>query len=114
MSTDTFYIAQNDLATSIARVLTAGSPAAPIDLTDATAVEFQMADLSGTLVASGACTIVDAPGGEVRYDWADGDTATHGQFRGRFVITFPGDRPQTVPNYSHIMVMISAAFVAPA
>lgn len=113
MNSDAFYIGQGDRVSSILRTLTTGTGGTAIDLTSATGVEFQMADEAGNLVASGACTIVTAASGIVRYDWAAGDTDTAGRFLASFIITYTGGLKQTVPNHNNIVVLIKEAFVAP-
>ena len=113
MSNETFYIGQGDRVPSISRTLKIGNPETAIDLTAAASVTFQLADKEGVIVASGACTVTNAAGGVVQYDWAVGDTDAAGQFKGRFVVEWPGSKQQTVPNNGDVAVLVSEAFTSP-
>lgn len=67
-----------------------------INLTGAT-VDFFAKHESGTPVIEGACTIISAVAGTIRYDWAVGDTAVAGEYTFEFQITFGDGKKATVP-----------------
>lgn len=95
---------QHDLFPSLQATLSDDN--GPIDLSTATGVKLLMRT-GGTLV-SGACTIVDARNGIVRYDWARGDTDTVGEYNVEFEITWPTALPETVPNDGYNSIEIQA------
>lgn len=81
------YIKSGDTVPPIRQILK--SKGSILDLTDAT-VEFWMTlDLTSAAENSigGACSVIDAEGGEVEYVWADGDTDVPGTYFGEFVVT---------------------------
>lgn len=103
-----FYIKRGDTAPAVEATLrqpgtAEGLPGAPIDLTAATTVRFLM---EGG-VADDA-VIVDAAGGQVRYDWQPGETDVAGTHDAEFEITWGDGRKQTVPNGEYIKVVIAA------
>jgi hypothetical protein len=57
---------------------------------------------------SGACTVMDAGQGQVRYPWVTGNTTTAGVFQAEFQITWNGGKIETVPNGSYLAVEIVA------
>ena len=59
-----------------------------------------------TPVIDDAATIVDAAGGQVKYEWSAEDTAAHGLFEGEFEVTFAGGVIETFPNDSYISISI--------
>lgn len=102
----TFYIKQNDTAPSIAALLKNPSGSA-INLTGAT-VRFNMKSQSGTLLVDNAtAVVVDESTGNVRYDWALGDTALAGNNYAEFEITYSDGGVETVPNDGYIRVKIT-------
>lgn len=83
----TIQIYQDNTSPSIEDVVTIDG--VPFDLTGST-VDFRMRDVRfTTLKVDTAATIVDAPNGEVRYDWVLADTDTGGNYRGWWHITLP-------------------------
>jgi len=51
-------------------------------------------------------TIIDGTTGEVEYKWLPSDTATVGEFRGEFEITWTDGSIVTVPNDSYFIINI--------
>ena len=81
----------------------------PIDLSNVPAdgVTFQVETKGETTVVSGACEIVNATEGQVRYEWSSSDTADAGEFRGEFDVSYSDGSTQTVPNDGYIPVKIT-------
>jgi hypothetical protein len=79
---------QGDTAPSVFGALT-NADGTPFDLTDAT-VRFQMREaIDRRFSVDSAAVIVDDPtAGNVRYDWAEGDLATAGDFVSHWRILF--------------------------
>jgi hypothetical protein len=69
-----------------------------INLTGATGVTFRGAQMDGTTVFSGSCTVTSAADGEVSYAWASADTAVPGLYRVEFVITWSTGITEVVPS----------------
>lgn len=80
----------------------------PIDLTTATAVKLLMKTTDGRISVTGACAIVDAVNGVVRYQWVRGDTDNIGEYNVEFEITWPTALPETVPNDGYNLISIEA------
>lgn len=80
----------------------------PIDLTTATTVKLLLKTATGGGTGGGTCTITDAAGGGVRYEWQTADTAAIQSFNGEFEITWSNGEISTVPNDSYITVEIKA------
>jgi hypothetical protein len=79
------------------------------DLTGAT-VRFRMRDDdSSTLLVDSPATVVSAPAGTVRYDWASLDTATAGDFTGWWRVTLAGGAIQETPEFAVSVVEHGAA-----
>lgn len=81
---------------------------APIDLTDATEVNFLMR-LHGSTdppAIRSPMTITDAVNGTVQYAWQAGDTDTAGDYDVEFEITWNDGGVETVPNDSYLTVRI--------
>lgn len=69
---------------------------APMDLTDAVSVRFQMRrpnDRRYTIDAP--AQFVQRAEGKVRYEWAANDLAATGLFQAQWEITWPGNKTQT-------------------
>jgi hypothetical protein len=101
------YIAQNGRLPKLQITFTDGDGDA-VDLSSATAVTFTMWDIAGTVVIdAAACDEVDAAAGQFEYAWVAEDTATAGDFFGRFTATI-GGLPMPAPNDRAAVVCITA------
>ena len=98
-----FKIKRNDRLPAYEVLLDTGS-----SLVGAT-VLFFMTKRGGTTpkVNGGACTIVDAATGRVRYEWAVGDTDTAGTYDAEFEITYANGKKQTLPDEDYLEVTVS-------
>ena len=102
------YVKRNDTEPLEAILLGGtGNKLKPFDLTGASSVTFRMEQIDGTKSVTGACVIVDADAGEVRYNWAAGNTDTAGGYRVEFEVVWPGGRSRTFPNkgYGELFVV---------
>lgn len=99
----TFHIKRNDTSPSLTYQLRPSS----VDISGASVV-FNMRDKAGNIAVSrGAAVIVTASGGAVvRYDWQAGDTATAGEFRAEFEVTYADGSVETFPNADYLTVSI--------
>lgn len=72
-----------------------GDPTALINLTGCT-VRFQMRKSDDKrFTVNAAASVVDAAGGEVRYDWAANDLNVPGTYLVQWEVTFPDNKTQT-------------------
>jgi hypothetical protein len=90
----TFTITEGDTYPKIGATLKLAGVAIP--LRDAE-VKFKFSKPGGT-VLSRTCTITDETAATVEYQFVAADTATHGAYRGIFVITFADGKILSVPN----------------
>lgn len=109
-----FTIKRNDLLPVYRAQLLQTDPetgdAVAVDLTEATAVKFIMAQASGgTGVAkvNSAAAIDDAANGIISYTWTTSDTSLEGTFNVEFEVTFAG-KPQTFPADGYLTIKIVA------
>ena len=106
-----FVIKQDDSAPNLFATLK-NADLTPIDLTTAVGVDLvvKKKGLPDTDPPQfkNACTITDAAGGEVEYDWTSADTATIGEYNGEFEIDWGGGDLQTVPNDNYFDIIIVA------
>lgn len=102
----TLYLKKGDRLPKLQRTLY-GADGLALNLTGAT-VSFSMRPSgSATLkVTDGACVLVDAANGIVRYDWGATDTDTAGTFVGEFRATI-GGLQTTVPGRGIVTVEIA-------
>lgn len=107
MALTTFYIKQGDRLPPVEAALQRADGTA-VTLAGAT-VKFLMR-VRGTVapvVVDAAAVVVDAGTGQVRYDWADGDTATVGDYDAEFEVTVTASgKKQTVPNNGYLRVKV--------
>ena len=77
------------------------------DFTGAASVTFILSDSSGALVFAKA-GVIETPvtSGYLKYEWADGDTATAGEYRGEFDVLYAGGQKLTVPTKGNLLVKI--------
>lgn len=102
-----FIIKQGDTSPSIAYTLLKPDSVTPESLLGAT-VKFVMAseDSIGTAKVKADAVIVDALAGDVRYDWATGDTDTFGGFVAEWEVTRADGSIETFPNGGYVPVAI--------
>lgn len=105
MSSNLFYIKQNDTSPAIRGTVKDGAGNA-IDITGAS-VRFHMRDESGNTVVDASGTVVDGPNGVIQYSWAAADTATVGVFTAEFEVTYGDGSIGTFPNDGYINVIIT-------
>ena len=82
-----------------------------VDLTDATAPRFLMKHATGSgtdLKVDSPATILDAPGGIMRYSWAGTDTDTVGTYKAEFEVTISG-MPITFPGGGQTLTVVIRA-----
>jgi BppU N-terminal domain len=98
----------------VLETLLTDSTGAPIDLTGASAILFQMA-LDGATeltVAADAIIIGDATNGTVQYAWAPGDTAIPGSYNACFTVAYPTGN-QTFPSDDFISILVQPTLITP-
>jgi hypothetical protein len=108
-----FLIKQNDRYPSLQAVI-ADDQGNPVDLSGASLM-FAFAKMPAcdapdgtlpTLMFKNAAVIVTPAAGLVRYDWADGDTASAGNFVGEFEVDIAGKK-WSAPTTGYIPVTIN-------
>lgn len=105
---DTFIIKQGDTSPSFAYTLYEPDRVTPVNLTGASVV-FKMGTLDalGTPAVSAAAAIVSSSGGQVRYDWAKGDTDVSGEKVAEWEVTFADGSIETYPNKTYLPIFIT-------
>lgn len=99
-----FTIKQGDTSPSLVANLVTPSRQ-PVFLEGAT-VLFHMRGQRSSGVLTAPAVVVDEDGGQVRYDWAEGDTAAAGDFEAEFEVTYGDGTVETFPNEGYIIVTI--------
>lgn len=86
------------------------SDESPVDLTNATGIEFIMVTDPTRTIVINAIAVMEAPltQGIVRYDWASVDTAAPGKFLGEWEVTWTGGKKQTFPTGSYHTIEVLA------
>lgn len=109
-NTKTFQIKQNDTYPSLEiNIKSRGclDSIIPFNLSAVTACTFSMADNCGNLkIASMPATINSFSGGNIQYDWAVGDTDTHGKYKAEFELFFSDGKKATIPTLGVIEINI--------
>lgn len=101
----THYVKQNDTRDPVqAQLLDANEN--PVDLTNASSVNFQMGR-KGQPKVDGSAIIVDAVNGDVKYEWQSGDTDEAEVFKGEFEVNFEDGTTLTFPNNDYIKVVVT-------
>lgn len=100
------YLKQNDRLPAATTVLKRGETVVT-DLDTATSITFVMRQIGRvTNKVSGLASVVDAPNGAIKYEWADGDTDIIGNFRVSWVVLWPGALEETFPTIGYNLVHI--------
>ena len=98
-------LVQGDTRPSLEGALKVTSTQDPLDLTDATAVRFQMRqDNDRHYTVDEPAGITDAPAGAVRYDWAEGDLNVAGDYICQWEIAWDDGTFQTTEPANTITV----------
>ena len=98
-------LVQGDTAPSLNGALKRATTQEPLDLTNATAVRFQMRhDNDRHYTVDEEAVVVDAEGGLVRYDWTDGDLSVFGEYICQWEITWAAGPVQTTEPVNTITV----------
>ena len=107
MATPPFYLKTGDTSPEF-QVTLKDADGDAVDLTGATVV-FNMNDEDGNQVVDrGACTLVTAASGIVKYSWQAADTDEAGYFEAEFEVTYTDSSVETFPNRGYLAVHISA------
>lgn len=70
-------------------------------------VRFLMTSQNGVRQVEGTADIIDDANGIVEYQWQDGNTDIHGNYKAEFEITYGDGRKTTVPADKYIIVSIT-------
>lgn len=79
----------------------------PVNLTGST-VRVILKDRAGPTVLAAACTITNAAGGKVSYNWLPADTAAARVYDGEFEVTWGDGTITTFPNDAYFSVEVKA------
>jgi hypothetical protein len=107
----TFIIKQNDTRPAYVAVLKEDfglETEAPVDLTDAESVRFlaRTTDNTEVLNVDGSADIDDAVNGIISYTWAEGDTATVGEYQIEIEVTWDDGGVETFPNNGYASMTV--------
>lgn len=100
-----FFLAKGDSAPSI-QVTLLNADETPVDLTGCTVVFRTRPKNKSDVLSGGACTIVNATAGIVRYDWALTDTDPTGIYLGEWVVTFASGKEMTLPSDKPVEIQV--------
>lgn len=101
-----FTLKQNDTWPPLEAVLTDANGA--VNLTGASVRMILKSAGAGSTVIQGACTIVSAVEGRVRYTWLAADTSLVNTLSGEFEVTWGDGKITTFPNDGYFTVEIKA------
>lgn len=105
-----FTIGQDDRKPDLTATLLENGEA--MNLTGASGVTLYALKADGTTGFTGACTIVSAALGKVKYSFAAGNTANPGDYRLAFVIDWGSSVYQTVPTARSALLRVVASLTA--
>lgn len=98
-------VVQGNNKPDLLATLTDSITGAPIDLTTATSVVFQMRKPDDRrFTVNAAATVVDAATGKVRYSWSANDLANPGDYQCQWAITWNDATKQTTDPVNTITV----------
>lgn len=100
-----FWIRQGDTAPALEAVLQDDDGNA-VDVSNATAVQFHMADKQHNELVNASGTVKDGANGIVAYAWSDGDTDEVGEHLAEFQVTYQDGSVETFPNREYIRIRI--------
>ncbi|QCW03575.1 BppU family phage baseplate upper protein [Natrinema pallidum] len=79
----------------------------PVDLTDASSVRIYLQNQeTGDLLVNAEAEIVDATNGELRYEFAEGDTVQTGENHAEFVVNYTDGDGETFPSNDFLVVWV--------
>lgn len=104
-----FEIRQGDTQPTLSDTLHNPITGNPQDLTGSTVVFVARPTNGATVTINTAASIVYAAGGVVQYPFSGGDTATPGELRGEWRVSYPGGQVETFPltQWSRIRIVES-------
>lgn len=107
----TFIIKQNDTRPVYVATLIEDADLqteAPVDLTDATSIRFLARQTDNeTNLIEGEADITDVENGVITYTWAEGDTATVGEYDIEVEVTWDDGGVETFPNEGYASMTIT-------
>lgn len=99
-----FTIKQEDTSPTIKAILKKRNGDA-VNLTDAS-VRFHLSTRALEILIDSVATILDAPNGTVKYDWAIGDTDEPGEYFAEWEVAFSDGTVETFPNDGFILIAV--------
>ena len=108
MASSTIFMKRNDTRPFL-DVTLKQSDGTAIDLsTGISGVTFTMKDSATNTIKvnRGACSIVSASGGSVRYSWTSSDTNTAAAYLGEFEIAYSNGDKMTVPTSGTLSIVV--------
>ena len=104
--TTPFYLKTGDTSPALSVTLKDADGNA-VDLTGATVVFNMNNEDDEQVIDRGACTILVAASGTVKYSWSAADTATAGYYTAEFEVTYSDTTVETFPNRGYLEVQIT-------